>query len=131
MVDAGHGLQWTRLPEDSKEQLYHFLFHLRVTMSYLAAHPIGKKTSQTPADIAHEIVQLAPRYAFVRSGNEVARIYTADSLPAMDEYTVLGNYSLIKVQTREKYCRQGQVDTGNTVSIKPPNEPTVRRWEEV
>ena len=130
VVDTGNGLQWTRPPEDSKEQLYHFLFHLRATMSYLAANPIGKKNSLSPADIAHQIVQLPKRVAFVRSGNDVGVIYTDDTLPHMDEDTVLGKYVNIKVQTRQKYCRKVE-DSQPASPNTPDNEPPISRWEEV
>lgn len=130
VVEGAHGLEWIRHPEDSKEELYCFLYHLRATMQYLAAHPIGKKSTQSPADIAQRLVQLPKRVAFVRSGNDVGVIYTDDTMPQMDEYTVLGNYSLIKVRTREKYCRHvtaSQPASPNT----PDDEPPIARWEEV
>jgi hypothetical protein len=130
VVDAGSGLQWTRQPEDSKEELYCFLYHLRATMSHLAANPIGRKTNVSPSDIAQTLIQLPKRHALVRSGNHVGRIITDDTLPHMDEYTVLGNYSMIKVRTRQKYCRQ--VTASPPVNSNPPDEPpTVSRWEEV
>jgi len=129
-VDAGSGLQWTRQPEDSKEELYCFLYHLRATMRYLAAHPIGKKTNVSPSDIAQTLVQLPKRHALVRSDNHVGSIMTDDTLPHMDEYTVLGNYSMIKVRTRQKYCRQ--VVPSQSVNPYPvPTESPVSRWEEV
>ncbi len=130
VVDAGSGLQWTRHPEDSKEELYCFLYHLRATMRYLAAHPIGRKTNASPSDIAQRLVQLEKRHALVRSGNHVGSIITDDTLPYLDEYTVLGNYSMIKVRTREKYCRQ--VAPSQPVSPSTAlNRPPVPRWEEV
>lgn len=132
VVDAGNGPEWTRAPEDSKEQLYHFIFHLRATMEYVAAHPLGKKTSSSPTDIAQEIVALPKRHAFVRSGHDVGRIVTADTLPPMDEYTILGNYSRISVQTREKYCRQVKVsDSPPTNPNTPDDDMPISRWEEI
>jgi hypothetical protein len=139
VVDAGNGLEWTRAPEDSKEQLYHFIFHLRATMEHLAAHALGKKTSASPTDVAQEIVGLQKRHAFVRSGHDVGRIVTEDTLPPMDEDTALGNYVHIKLQTREKYCSQVNPDdpqapaAGSPLGLPPglPPQPPVRRWEEV
>jgi hypothetical protein len=132
VTDAGDGLQWTRAPEDSKEELLCFLYHLRATMRYLAAHPLGKKTNVSPADIAGRLVQLPKRVAYVRSGNDVGVIYTDDALPQMDEYTALGNYSIIKVQTRDKYCRQVKtVDSPPISPNTPDDEPPISRWEEV
>ncbi len=112
------------------EELYCFLYHLCATMRYLAAHPIGKQTNVSPSDIAQRLVQLPKRVAFVRSGNDVGMIYTDDTLPQMDEYTVLGNYSLMKVRTREKYCRH--VTASQPASPHTPDdEPPIARWEEV
>ena len=130
VVDAGNGPEWTRAPEDSKEQLYHFIFHLRATMEYLAAHPLGKKTSASPTDIAQEIVALPKRHAFVRSGHDVGRIVTADTLPPMDEYTALGNYVTIQLQTREKYCTQVTASQPANPHTSP-DQPIVPRWEEI
>jgi len=130
VVEGAHGLEWTRQPEDSKEELLCFLYHLRATMRYLAAHPIGRKTTTSPADIAQRLVQLPKRTAYVRSGNDVGVIYTDDTLPPMDEDTVLGNYSLIKVRTRQKYCRH--VSSSQPPSPHTPDdEPPIARWEEV
>jgi hypothetical protein len=44
------------------------------------------------------------RLSAVRSGHDVGRIVTADTLQPMDEDTALGNYVTIQLQTREKYC---------------------------
>src|SRR5260221_1908685 len=121
--------RWMRQPETSKEQLYHFLFHLRGMMEYIAAHPIGGTINVTSADRAHEIIQLPKRHAFVHCGNDIGRIVTADTLPPMDEDTALGNYVLIKLQTREKYC--AQVNVANPQPFNQPQQPPVPRWEEM
>ncbi len=121
--------RWMRQPETSKEQLYHFLFHLRGMMEYIAVHPIGETINVTPADRAHEIIQLPKRHAFVHCGNDIGRIVTADTLPPMDEDTALGNYVLIKLQTREKYC--AQVNVANPQPFNQPQQPPVPRWEEM
>src|SRR6266487_3928560 len=40
VVQAANGeLHWTRWPEDGSEQLYHFIFLLRLVMEELADHP--------------------------------------------------------------------------------------------
>ncbi len=121
--------RWMRQPETSKEQLYHFLFHLRGMMEYIAVHPIGETINVTPADRAHEIIQLPKRHAFVHCGNDIGRIVTAHTLPPMDEDTALGNYVLIKLQTREKYC--AQVNVANPQPFNQPQQPPVPRWEEM
>ncbi|MFL5655495.1 MAG: hypothetical protein ACJ8CB_15125, partial [Ktedonobacteraceae bacterium] len=130
VVDTGHGLEWTRAPEDSKEELYCFLYHLRATMSYLAAHPIGKVSNVSPADIAQTLTQLPKRQALVRSGTDVGRIVTDDTLPHMDYDTVLGNHSMIVVRTRQKYCAHvPHQQLVNPTAL--PNPPAIQRWEEV
>ncbi|HEY6540276.1 MAG TPA: hypothetical protein VIZ18_05030, partial [Ktedonobacteraceae bacterium] len=86
----------------------------------------------SPADIAQRLVQLPRRLAYVRAGNDVGVIYTDDALPQMDEYTALGNYSIIKVQTRDKYCRQVRAADSPTINPnKSDDEPPIARWEEL
>ncbi len=79
VVEGADGLRWTRLPEGHKEQLYNFLFYLRQTMRWLAAHPIGRKTTLSTFDIAHMLTQLPRRAPFVRSGDDAGVIYTHDT----------------------------------------------------
>ncbi len=130
VVEGAHGLQWTRAPEDSKEELYCFLYHLRAIMSYLAAHPIGKKTNVSPSDIAQRLVQLEKRHALVRSGDDVGRIRTEDTLPEADYNTWLGHYAIIKAQTSSKYCREVTASEASDPDIVT-EPPAVSRWEEV
>jgi hypothetical protein len=120
--------RWMRNPKTRKEQLLHFLYHLRGMMEYVAAHPIGEPINATSADKAHEIVQLPKRQAFVRCDNDIGRMYTADTLPPMDEDTALGNFVLIKLQTRQKYCAQVNVAMQ---PLSQSQQPPVSRWEEV
>ncbi len=101
-------LRWTRPPKNGDEQLDHFIFHLRRTMMHLSNRPIGKKTrtTVTTADIAQMLSSLPRRAAFVRSGQDVATIYTEDTPEMVAHTTLMERMARIKEQTREKYCRQ-------------------------
>lgn len=105
VVEGADGQRWTRLPEGHKEQLYHFLFHLRATMRWLAENPIGRKTKLTSFDIAHMLTQLPRRAAFVRSGDEIGVTYTDDTLPAVAPDVLSKRLQVIQAQTRQTYCR--------------------------
>ena len=120
---------WTRAPESGAEQLAHFLFHLRLTMRYLAENPLGKQSAASTADVGKMLNQLPRRVAFVRSGDTVGVIYTHDTPepPTRLEYSERTN--LVLTQTRAKYCHprteveQG-FQTGSKVT-KPPTPPVV------
>ncbi len=130
VVDSGDGLHWTRPPETSKEQLYHFLFHLRATMAYLAANPISTKTSDRPAEIAQLLTTLPHRHALVRSGTDVGRIITDQTLERPDEYMVEIISTDIKVQTIMKYCQKVE-DSQPLNDTTLTAQPVVRRYEEI
>jgi hypothetical protein len=91
------------LLEDHHEQLYRFLFHLH--MAYLAAHPIGKKSTLTSTHGAPMLTQLPKRAALVRSGGEVGVIYTDDTVPHVEANELQQRLYLIRSQPRQKYCR--------------------------
>src|SRR5206468_4612046 len=76
---ADQRVRWLRPPKNSYEQFYHFLFFLRRTMFHLSHNPIGKKTTQTPAEIAQMLASLPRRAVFVRSGEDVATIFTENT----------------------------------------------------
>ncbi len=65
------------LPRDSNEQLWHFIFLLRMTMKYLADHPVGQETVQTSSEIAHLLTQLPRGMIFIRSGDDVGEVQTS------------------------------------------------------
>ncbi len=52
VVETATGSRWTRVPENGKEQLGHFLYHLRCTMSYLSQNPIGKRSTLSSSEVA-------------------------------------------------------------------------------
>ncbi|HUY78891.1 MAG TPA: hypothetical protein VMV29_19115 [Ktedonobacterales bacterium] len=107
LVIPGHDgePEWTRRPENGDEQLWHFIFHLRRTMLYLAAHPIGKVTASNHAAVAQMLTQLPPRAAFVRSNQDTGTIFT-HRVPARrtGEALEAGN-AQVREQTRATYCR--------------------------
>jgi len=141
VVERANGeRRWTRAPEDGKEQLYHFLFFLRETMTYLANNPIGKKSTLSATDVAHMLTQLPRRAAFVRSGEDVGVIYTDDTPPPVDSATFHERLRLIRDQTRQKYCRpvnepeDTTLDELDDTMLRPAirvEKPQVSRWEEV
>lgn len=124
-------LRWTRPPESGKEQLYHFLFHLRMTMLHLALNPIGKKIAVSSAEVAHMLTQLPRRAAFIRSGEDIGAIYTDDTTAPVRGDELQERLSIIRGQTRAKYCRPVNSD-GTDIDVGgKPDEPPVSRWEEV
>jgi hypothetical protein len=122
---------YNRLPENSKEQLKHFLFLLRVTMSYLAEHPIGKQRTLNPALVAKMLTELPKRAAYVRSGDTTGVIYTDNTIPLVDSNELRKRFYFIREQTREKYCRAIRETPIESNSTKLELKPKVSRWEVV
>lgn len=135
--------RWTRVPEDGREQLYHFLFHLRMTMRYLAEHPLGKESAVSTADVGKMLNSLPRRAAFVRAGNTVGVIYTHNTPPAPSRTELYERGKLVLMQTRAKYCHprasveQGLPPADTTTppaappSSEPPDkQPPLSGWEE-
>lgn len=129
ILSGANGPYCARRPETSKEQLYHFLFHLQTTMVYLSANPIGKKTTRSVSDIAHDLSSLPKRAAWVSSGEDVGVIYTLDTDPWMSGDYLEECINFIREHTRGQYCRQieQQIDSTDT---NEPQQPTPR-WEEI
>ena len=100
VVSGVNGLRWTRPPEDSKEQMYHFLFHLRALMAYLADNPIGKKSTLSATEVAHMLTSLPKRAAFVRSGEDTGVIYTDKTAPLCSARELGRRFYIIRGQTR-------------------------------
>lgn len=104
--DPKYGTRWTRRPEGSKEQYYHFVYFLRRTMQYLAAHPIGKSLeANTPAEIAKLLAELPRRTALVRSGDLVGMIQTDNTPPHAEGEKARQRSQHVREQTRATYCR--------------------------
>lgn len=124
-VQTPDGWQWTRDPESGREQLLHLLFHIRVTMRYLAAHPLGKETVATASDVGKMLNQLPRRCAWVRSGTKTGTIITHDTPPSS---TMLHeDLAFIRDHTREVYCHpKADVEkqfNGEAQSAPPPQQP--------
>lgn len=142
---ADGSLRWMRLPEGGREQLYHLLFHLRMTMAYLAAAPIGKKSTPGTSAVGQMLTQLPRRAAFVRSGEDVGVIYTHDTQAVASGEDLRKRGQEILQQTRSKYCHPKDVveqalaqplqhmqPDAQAVNAAPdPNAlPDISRWEE-
>jgi hypothetical protein len=95
---------WTREPEDGSEQLLHLLYHLRMTMRYVAANPLGTRTVMSNAEVGKMLNSLPPRAAFVRSGQTVGVIYTHDTPPKLPEKEYRERVTAIRDRTRQTYC---------------------------
>jgi len=100
---ADGDLRWTRKPESGMEQLYHFLFHLRMIMFVLAEEPIGKKSNPSHAAVGQMLTNLPRRAAFVRSAETVGVIYTEDTPNRLQGGELVKRIQAILTQTRKKY----------------------------
>lgn len=139
---ADGSVEWGRPPESSKEQLYHFLFHLRMTMRYLAEKPIGKKSAPSTTVVGQMLTQLPRRAAFARTGDTVGVIYTHNTPKAATPSDLRARTLAVQAHTRLTYCRSldGKEDTAvapapstpgdDTADSKQPQEAVHSRWEE-
>ncbi len=108
IVPGPNGDRWTRPPENAYEQFIHFIFHLRVTIKWLIAHPIGKATQAGPLDVAHMLVELPRRSAFIRSGTDIGVMYTNTTPLRLSGEALTQRSIIIRDQTRERYCHPRQ-----------------------
>ena len=143
VVPTNSGLQWTRLPESGMEQLYHFLFHLRMTMLLLAETPIGKKSTPSSTAVGQMLTNLPRRAAFVRSAETVGVIYTEDTKDRLQGRELIARIQAILTQTRKKYSHpRAEVErlftqVGTTDTKIPKSEAReviaspLPRWEEL
>src|SRR5262249_55017825 len=58
-----------RPPENRNEQLFHFIFHLRRIMAWMAEHPIGQSTTPSQATVAQWISTL-PSAPFLKGSRQ-------------------------------------------------------------
>ena len=149
VLTANGGVRWTRPPENGREQLYHLLFHLRLTMQQLALEPIGKPSPSSTTDVGRMLTNLPRRAAFVRSGQDIGVIYTHNTAPRLAGQAFTQRVQTIREQTRVKYCHPRQAveqlfkplideDINNNVTPvvshplqQPKKEPTpISRWED-
>jgi hypothetical protein len=132
---------WTRRPENGKEDLYHFIFCLRMTMVYLAKHPIGDASPLTTSELAAMLPKLPRRAAFVRSGEDVGVVYTTDTAKPVSGAEFTNRLQAIQTQTHEKYCKpKAEVEAGffkASEKTETKTEPEIdsdtppQRWEEL
>jgi hypothetical protein len=138
---------WIRQPESDKQQLLHFLYHLRATMRYLAANPLGSKTTVSNAEVGKMLSSLPNRSAFVRSGENVGTIYTYTTPKPLDKMQLFTRAKAILDATRRTYCHprddiQGALSGAKTPPISPAQpssqavvasnvpQPALSGWEE-
>lgn len=138
-------LRWVRPPENSKEQLWHFVFLLRKTMEYLADHPVGKETVQSSSEIAHLLTQLPRGMIFVRSGDDVGEVQTSKlnkGFGTTDPRHFQELMQNLLEQTRQRYAKprdQVELPQNNTLekdSDREREEDQVpiqpqSRWEDI
>ena len=126
---ADGDFRWTRLPESGMEQLYHFLFHLRITMAVLAEEPIGKKSNPSHAAVGQMLTNLPRRAAFVRSAETVGVIYTEDTPNRLQERELVKRIQAILTQTRKKYGHpKAEIERMFTLP-DDDTPPLPSRWE--
>ncbi len=129
---ADDGFRWTRLPESGMEQMYHFVFHLRMTMIVLAATPIGKKSAPSHTALGQMLTNLPRRAAFERSGETVGVIYTEDTPNRLQGRELVKRIQTILTQTRQKYSHpKAKIERLFTQSDDNDTELPPSRWEEL
>lgn len=138
VIPNGKTQRWTRPPESSMEQMYHFLFHLRLTMQYLAEEPIGKKNAPSTTVVGQMLTQLPHRAAFARSGDTVGVIYTHNTPKDASSSELRARARAIQAHTRLTYCR-AQDDIQNVFTTPAGSTPAANsehlvrairsRWE--
>ncbi len=118
------GKRWTRPPESEREQFYHFLFYLRMTMLHLAQEPIGKKSAPSASVVGQMLTHLPRRTAFAKSGKDVGVIYTHNVPSRVTGAQFQERLRAIQAQTRRRYCRpKDQVDREFIESGRAPRQP--------
>ena len=142
VVPSGGSYRWTRRPESSLEQLYHFIFHVRMVMRHLASEPIGKKSAPSTTAVSQMLTQLPRRAAFVRSGDTVGVIYTHNTPKPATANELRTRTLAVQAHTRLAYCHpRDEVEAAFTgdqtvqdavqVTVQVSQAAPVTRWEEV
>ncbi len=96
--------RWVVDPRNSDEQFYHFIWHLRATLRYLAANPLGTFSENKQGDVARQLTELPRRTALVRSGDTVAKVMTYDTPLKVTGQGLMSRVSALQHQTHLKYC---------------------------
>lgn len=128
---TAQGYVWLRKPENEKERLYHCIFSMRMVMMYLAAHPLLKSGKTATIDYAQILIQLPVRAALVKSGDDAGVIYTNNTPKALTGETLSARRYFIQEQTRQRYCHPRDQIEALIDQTTPPDEFTLKRWEEV
>ena len=97
--------KWARPPESGSEQLWHFIWHLRRMMAYLARHPIGTSNTPNTNAVAQWITTLKRRTAYVSVGHQAATIMTFDTPKPLTGAALVARVADVETRTRAKYCR--------------------------
>jgi hypothetical protein len=122
-IPPGHiiGGRWVVEPRNSEGQFYHFIFHLRAAMRYLAANPLGTMSQGKPAVIAQQLITLPRRSALVRAGDAIGMIQTYDIPPKIMGSELTYRVSALQHQTHLKYCHsRAEVEHQQVVSATDP-----------
>jgi hypothetical protein len=98
------GPRWTWRPEDAKEQLEHCIFHLRMTMAYLAEHPVGKQSAPSSTGVTLRLTQLRNRAAFVSNAEAAGEVYTQDTSHHVTGAELTERLRQLRAQTRAHCC---------------------------
>lgn len=136
----GDGWRWKRRPEDEREQFLHCVFHLRMTMQFLAEHPLGKATNNS-SNVAQLLSHLPIRHAFVHASDGVWYMRTLDTPPAVDAENLNARLHFIREQTRQTYCHPRSQVEAKPMSTEQPEaltsapamsteSPVHSRWED-
>lgn len=99
---------WVRPPEDEGEQLYHFIFHLRATMRYLATHPAGPSAAPSSAEIAKQLVALPAQTAYASTAGGTFLMQTIGMAPAVEDAELQTRLHGIRQRTRATYAHPWQ-----------------------
>ena len=104
VAPVADGYRWIQAPRNSREQLLHFIFHLRHVMGHLAKHPIGKHTETTTTDVAQKLSSLPKRTLYIRCGDDIELLNTHDAPTPVDAQKVGGRHMQVLAQTRAAFC---------------------------
>lgn len=93
-------------------------------MFRLSSDPIGKKTTQSPAEIAQMLVSLPRRAAFIRSGEDVVTIFTEDTPEPVPASVFKQRVDHIVERTHKRYCNpKSEVEQEIMQRLKGMREP--------
>jgi hypothetical protein len=128
---TARGYVWLRRPEGDREKLWHCIFHLRMVMISLAQNPIVKSGKTPTIDFAQILIQLPVRMALVKSGDDVGQITTNHTPPPLVDTALQARRFFIQEHTRQRYCHPRAQIEHLIDDTTPPDEFSLRRWEEV